>query len=313
MRYLDPKNDLIFKRVFGEHPNIIKSFLNAMLPLDGRVITSLEYLPAELVPDLPTTIKNSAVDVRCIDNSGRQFLVEMQMLWTESFKSRVLFNASKAYIRQLHKGMEYKGLQPVYALSIVNEVFEKEMPQWYHHYSIVHIEDASKTIEGLQLIFVELPKLRVKNITEKKLSILWMRYLYELENFTEMISEDLLTVPEIAQAIELTKESSYTKAELEAYDKYWDSISTEKTFIADAEAKGEEIGMIKGEEIGMIKGEEIGMIKGEEIGMIKGEEMEKAKIILKLYAKGSEISFIADVVQKPEAYILEILTKNGHI
>lgn len=43
MRYLDPKSDLVFKRVFGEHANILMSFLNAMLPLDeGQVIEHLE-------------------------------------------------------------------------------------------------------------------------------------------------------------------------------------------------------------------------------------------------------------------------------
>jgi predicted transposase/invertase (TIGR01784 family) len=100
MRYLDPKNDLVFKKVFGQHANILLSFLNALLPLDeGQVVQYIEYLPAEMVPDIPV-IKNSIVDVRCIDNRGRQFIVEMQMLWTDSFKSRVLFNASKAYIRQ---------------------------------------------------------------------------------------------------------------------------------------------------------------------------------------------------------------------
>jgi hypothetical protein len=31
----------------------------------------------------------------------RQFIVEMQMLWTDSFMNRVLFNASKAYVKQL--------------------------------------------------------------------------------------------------------------------------------------------------------------------------------------------------------------------
>lgn len=29
MRYLDPKNDLIFKKVFGEHPHLLISFLNS--------------------------------------------------------------------------------------------------------------------------------------------------------------------------------------------------------------------------------------------------------------------------------------------
>jgi hypothetical protein len=36
VRYLDPKNDLTFKKVFGQHPHLLKSFLNALLPLERR-------------------------------------------------------------------------------------------------------------------------------------------------------------------------------------------------------------------------------------------------------------------------------------
>ena len=51
-----------------------------LVPLDeGQAIESLEYLPAELVPAVPL-FKHSIVDVRCLDNRGRQFIVEMQML-----------------------------------------------------------------------------------------------------------------------------------------------------------------------------------------------------------------------------------------
>ena len=32
-RYLKPTSDLVFKRIFGEHEKIVKSFLNAILPL----------------------------------------------------------------------------------------------------------------------------------------------------------------------------------------------------------------------------------------------------------------------------------------
>ena len=34
MRYLDPKADLTFKKVFGEHPDLVISLLNALLPFD---------------------------------------------------------------------------------------------------------------------------------------------------------------------------------------------------------------------------------------------------------------------------------------
>ena len=86
MRYLDPKADLTFKKVFGEHKDLLISLLNALLPLSGdEQVESVEYLPAELVPDLPMG-KNSIVDVRCKDLSGRQFIVEMQMIWTPAFQ-----------------------------------------------------------------------------------------------------------------------------------------------------------------------------------------------------------------------------------
>ncbi|OIN59928.1 Rpn family recombination-promoting nuclease/putative transposase [Arsenicibacter rosenii] len=246
MRYLDPKNDLTFKKVFGTHPHLLRSFLNALLPLpEGEWIESLEYLSPEMVPPVPL-LKHSIVDVRCRDNKGRQFIVEMQLLWTDSFKSRVLFNASKAYVQQLDKGKEYRGLHPVYALSLVNEVFEKELPAFYHHYQIVHTQYPERTLEGLQFIFVELPKFRAQHIRDKKLQVLWLRYLTEIEDNSETVSPDLLEVDELREAVGYLQESGFTKDELFSYDKYWDSVSTEKTLLSDAEQKGREEGFEEG-------------------------------------------------------------------
>jgi predicted transposase/invertase (TIGR01784 family) len=77
MFYLDSKNDITFKKVFGEHPKVLISFLNAFLPLQqDSEITEIEYLPAELLPDI-SELKNTIVDIRCRDNKGRQFLVEI--------------------------------------------------------------------------------------------------------------------------------------------------------------------------------------------------------------------------------------------
>ncbi|MBP9727430.1 MAG: hypothetical protein KBD83_08220, partial [Gammaproteobacteria bacterium] len=52
-RYLDPKSDLVFKKIFG-HPVLLKSFLNAVLPLPtGCLIENLEYLSSENIPEIP--------------------------------------------------------------------------------------------------------------------------------------------------------------------------------------------------------------------------------------------------------------------
>ena len=156
-KYLDPKADVTFKKVFGEHKNLVISFLNALLPLDeGKQVESIEYLPSELVPETPLG-KNTIVDVRCEETGGRKFIVEMQMEWRADFKQRVLLNASKAYVRQLPKGNEYSLLQPVYSLNLVNETFELDMDEYYHYYHLVHDLRSDKVLDGLHLVFVELP------------------------------------------------------------------------------------------------------------------------------------------------------------
>lgn len=238
MNYLDPKNDFIIRKLFGRHPHILKSFLNAILPLrEGSFIETLEYLPAELAPENPLQ-KYSIVEVRCKDNRGRQFIVEMQMHWTTGFMQRVLFNASKAYVRQLDKSFKFESLQPVYALSLLNENFQPTKPEYYHHYQIVNIEDTGQQIEGLEFVFVELQKFKARNLTEKKLQVLWLRFLTEIDESTTEAPADLLDNSDITEALENLKTSAFSKAELEAYDKYWDSVRVELTLQSGYYNKG---------------------------------------------------------------------------
>lgn len=77
-KYLDPKADLVFKKVFGQHKNLVQSLLNALLPLPDKMqIEEVEYLTPENIPENPAK-KYSIVDVRRTDNYGRHFIVEMQ-------------------------------------------------------------------------------------------------------------------------------------------------------------------------------------------------------------------------------------------
>jgi predicted transposase/invertase (TIGR01784 family) len=260
-RYLDPKADVVFKKIFGDHPKLLISFLNALLPLPSNApIVSLTYLQNEQVPVIPD-FKRTIADVKCTDAEGRVFIVEMQMNWMDYFKERLLFGTSQAFVKQLEKGEDYKFLQPVYGLAIVAEIYEKTTPNWYHHYQLVKKGDPthSDLIEHLQLIFIELPKFPVQSSHEKKLRLLWLRFLREINEKTTTVSPDLLEIPEIAQAIEFAEESAYTPGELCFYESYWDQVSREKTLImgkyreglAEGEAKGIEqiaINMLKDNE-----------------------------------------------------------------
>ena len=242
IQYLDPKNDLTFRKIFGDHPRLLISFLNALLPFDqGREIVSIEYLDADLLPELPG-LKRSVVDVRCVDNRGRQFIVEMQMYWTNSFKSRMMFNTSKAYVRQLFKKEQFSELKPVYGLSLVNEDFmsgESMKNTYYHHYRMVHNIDSKEVIPGIELIFVELQKFKALKFTDRRLQVLWLKFLTLIDESTTEIPEELRADADISEALDHLVFSSFTKQELDYYEKYWDAIRIEKSSIADAIEKAE--------------------------------------------------------------------------
>jgi len=254
-KYLNPKADLTFKKIFGEHPNLVISLLNALLPLkEDERIERIEYWPAEKIPRRTQAEKDSIVDVCCHDSKKREFIVEMQMTWTEAFKKRVLLNASKAaikreqsdacisfaereqarlkgkaYVAQSEVGEVYQRLQPVYALNFVNESMNLDTEGYYHHYQLVHQEKSDEVIDGLQLVFIELPKFKPQSFSDKRMQVLWLRFLTEINEHTMEAPGELLENPEVCQALKIVEVAAYSPLEMRAYDKFWDAVSTART------------------------------------------------------------------------------------
>ncbi len=81
--------------------------------------------------------------------------------------------------------------------------------------------------------------------------VLWLRFLTEINSNTKKIPSDLLNDPEIGKAVEELEISGFSDAELRAYDKFWDSVSVERTFIDDSYQKGMEKGRAEGRAEGM--------------------------------------------------------------
>ncbi len=293
-KYLDPKYDLTFKAVFAEHPDLIISFLNALLPFkEGAKVVDIEYLPPELVPDSPLK-KYSIVDVRCKDDQGRQFIVEMQMYWTDEFKQRVLFNASKAYVKQADKGYSYSSLQPVYSLSIVNDnAFSGT--EHYHLFQMAEQGNPERVIEGIEMVFVELPKFKPQSAAVGKMHRLWLRFMTEVNESTASVPQELLDDPEISKAISIVERGAYSDEQLATYDKYRDMAATEKALMDGSFNKGRAEGRAEGEAIGLEKGraegETIGLQKGKEAGKLE-EKNENAR---KMKECGVDIHIISTV------------------
>ena len=111
-KFLDPKNDVAFKKVFGseKHKDILIHFINDILELEGNnQIEDVEFLSPIQDAEIASK-KQSIVDVLCRDKNGVQIIVEMQVAPTKGFEKRAQYYAAKAYSRQLNKGQEADGL-----------------------------------------------------------------------------------------------------------------------------------------------------------------------------------------------------------
>ena len=293
-KYLDPKADLTFKKVFGEHEDLVMSLLNALLPLDeGKQIEHVEITPSELVPENPGK-KNSIVDVRCRETGGRHFIVEMQMNWNNEFQQRVILNASKAVVKQLLEGEDYSLLQPVYSLNLINDVgFDAGPDEFYHDYAIVNVAHTDRIIEGLRLIFVELPKFKPQTIAERKMAVLWLRFLTEINKGTVEAPAELLENPETRKALKILEKSAYTEKQLEAYKRYWDAVYYERGIVRGGYTKG----LAEGKEKGRVEGREEGREEGRKEGRAEGQLQEKAETVRRLQSMGLTVEQIAQGVE----------------
>lgn len=254
MKYLDPKADLTFKKIFGNHPARLISLLNALLPLsDEEQIHEIEYLPTELVPE-NNSYRYAIANILCTDIKGNKLCVVIRMEWSNFFEQRVQFLASELYVDPAIKQVKYFAQYPTYSLNLINDIFAHDTPDFIHNYCIVYGKDTHQVIKGLHFTFIELPKFTPQSIVNNRMMILWLRFLTEINEDTKEIPSELLDEPEIGKAIEELEISGFTDVELRVYDKFWDSVSVERTLLDDSYQKGKKEGMEEGRAEGRAEG-----------------------------------------------------------
>ena len=128
-KFLDPKNDVAFKKIFGTEKNkdILIQFLNDVIDFNGKKpIKKVTFLKNELDPGTAAQ-KVSLVDILCEDQNGVRYIVEMQVFRQKGFEKRAQYYAAKAYTSQAKKNGEYNNLKEVIFLAIVDfDMFPKK-------------------------------------------------------------------------------------------------------------------------------------------------------------------------------------------
>jgi len=233
MSNINPKIDLVFKKLFGTEQNInlLKSLVNSILP-ENEQVTSLElkntYNPSDYLSG-----KISYLDIKATDENGKWYDIEIQVAPFDFFGFRLLFYWAKMYKSK----QTYDDLRKTIVISLINFNYfvDDEGQERYHRRIGLTDLDTGKIYEqtdGLELIFVELKKFQ-KELPEIHSTLeRWITFLNKAHEYSKDNLPKELATEEIIKAMEELEVMYFNEKEQEHFEsqqrKYLDEESLAK-------------------------------------------------------------------------------------
>jgi len=238
-RFFNPRNDVAFKKVFVNHVELTRSFLNSTLRLEGsRKIQEVEFLPTERLP-MTAESKKSILDVLCTDEKGAQYIIEVQNKSMLNYVQRAQYYSSHLYAGQLEIAENYLTLKPVTLLSLLNHcIFPNDFGYLSFHHNIER-ETKVSYLNDMSYVFVELPKFNKKEEdfeTEEDYWIFMMKEATHLRKAPEHAPE------EVKQAYAILERHTWTRVERLAYEQAKIGLMDDMEAIRTAKEEGREEG-----------------------------------------------------------------------
>lgn len=220
MRFINPKTDFAFKKIFGseDSKDILISFLNSILYPETSAIEDLTILNPYQAPKI-RGIKDTYLDVKATITGNKTVIIEMQILNLEGFEKRILYNASKAYSIQLKAGEDYTLLNPVIAVTITDFEMFPNLNQVISRFVLKEKEFlVDYPIYDIELVFVELPKFNPSLQELKTLTDKWLYFIKSAKTL-ETVPETMAQIPELKKAFTMANEATLNPEELEDLEK----------------------------------------------------------------------------------------------
>ena len=293
-KFLDPKNDFAFKKIFGTEKNkdILIPFLNDIFGFEGDArVQDVTFLKTSQDPEIAYK-RQSIVDVLCQDQLGRHCIIEMQVVRTRGFEKRAQYYAARAYINQRNATTEYGDLKEVIFLAITDFIMFPDKSAYKSDHVVLDKETHEHDLKDFSFTFLELPKFQ-KTLSELSTNVEKWAYFFKYANATK--EEDVQNMPHdpVQQAYEALNQFSWSEAEMDIYEREEKNVMDARAILAakieDAEAKGE----AKGLAIGMEKGKAEGLEEGMEKGKAEGEKAAKMEVARGMLADGLPVASVA--------------------
>ena len=240
---LDPKNDIVFQRIFGspENEDVLISFLNAFLErTEKEKIKHIEYVDTKLSDIEAIDDKIGILDVRVITEKGTHINVEVQLINRYNMINRTLFYWSRLYSGQIRRGSNYKDLRKTITINILN--FDYIDDSNYHTIYHLHEDESEKMLTDiLEIHFVEIPKFIEQSPELNNNLNRWLTFLTKPQ---EGIKEGIEVVePAIRKAITVLDMLSRDPETVRLAELRMKRILDEKSMIEGAKEEGREEAM----------------------------------------------------------------------
>lgn len=247
MKFVNPQNDIAFRKIFGDvhRKDVLISFLNAVLGLDGaQAIADIELLSPFEAPKVEL-LKQTILDVKARDTTGKQFIVEMQVSGYPSLRKRFQYYAAKTYANQIEVGEDYPRLNQVIFIGILNFT-EFDGDNWLTRHLLLNTETGRQDLTDLEFNFIELPKFTKSEDQLESLLDKWLWFLKRAPDL-DVIPPHAQTVPALTHAYETADRHGWSKDDFEIYESIAMRRRGEQDQLALMLAQGEAKGRAEGE------------------------------------------------------------------
>ncbi|KJD45136.1 Rpn family recombination-promoting nuclease/putative transposase [Paenibacillus terrae] len=277
---LDPRNDFLFKRIFGSEENrdVLLTFLNRTFEEAGKPpLTEIVLLNPYTDKDAPRD-KQSILDIRARTSEGQLINVEMQLFNKYDMDKRTLFYWSKQYAGQLYEGQSYKLLRKCVTINILNYSF---LPNSRYH-NVFHLTEDRTGIpfsDDMELHFLELPKLDEHEIPAGSGGLVnWLLFLKGSNpSQWEVLAMNEPGLKKAMTTLEFLSQDKEARLQYEARQKY---LHDEASMIEGAREEGLKLGKSEGK------------AEGKAEGKVEGERQKAIEIARNMLNMGLEIDVI---------------------
>lgn len=290
-KFLDPKNDVAFKRIFGteKHKDILIHFLNDMLSFSKKAkILEIIFLKTAQDPEIASK-KQSIVDVLCTDEKGSQYIVEMQVVRSKGFEKRAQYYAANAYSSQMNIGEEYSKLKEVIFLAITNFVMFPDKKAYKSDHVTLDKHTFERDLKDFYFCFLELPKFN-KNIDELQTIVeKWTFFFKHASQTREADLEKIIGSDEVIRAAyQALNQFSWSEEELNTYDRETKRERDAEAILSQQRIEGLAEGLEKGKAEGLAVGMEKGKAEGLAEGMLQGKKRALLAVAKQMLEQGIE-------------------------